>query len=210
MIAKAIRTKAGYSTPVKLYTQLGESLLNSAAIFTKPIYLRESLFMESAQSSQFARAGFRRRFGSWIYDLLIVVAIYMLSGYICVALFVFLDSLGLMSLVRSDFDIDWQATHVGYQIAFNAWALAWVCGFFLYFWCKKGQTLGMRAWRLRVQNTDGSLICVSTGIKRLMFTLLGLGNLLVIVDRKNKLSLQDRLTNSEVVLLSLEANRGRL
>jgi hypothetical protein len=40
--------------------------------------------------------------------------------------------------------------------------------------------------------------------------LLGLGSLLVIVDRRNKLSLQDRLTNTEVVLLSVEANRGRL
>jgi len=32
----------------------------------------------------------------------------------------------------------------------------------------------------------------------------------VIFDRKNKLSLQDRLTSTEVVVLTLEANRGRL
>jgi hypothetical protein len=41
-------------------------------------------------------------------------------------------------------------------------------------------------------------------------TLLGLGSIIVLFDRKNKLSLQDRLTNTEVVVLSLEANRGRL
>ena len=64
----------------------------------------------------------------------------------------------------------------------------------------------MRAWRLKVQNTDGSLISAKTAIKRLLFTLLGLGNLLVIFDRKNKLSLQDRLTNTEVVVFSLAAN----
>jgi uncharacterized RDD family membrane protein YckC len=68
----------------------------------------------------------------------------------------------------------------------------------------------MRAWRLRIQNLDGSLITISTGIKRLLPTLLGLGNILVIFDRKNKLSLQDRLTKTEVVVLSLEANKGRL
>ena len=68
----------------------------------------------------------------------------------------------------------------------------------------------MRAWRLRVQNLDGSLLSKTTAIKRLLPTLLGLGTLLVIFDRKNKLSLQDRITNTEVVLLSLEANRGRL
>ena len=68
----------------------------------------------------------------------------------------------------------------------------------------------MKAWRLRVQNQDGSLINKSTGLKRIVPTLFGLGNLLVLFDRQNRLSLQDRLTHTEVVVLSLEANRGRL
>jgi len=68
----------------------------------------------------------------------------------------------------------------------------------------------MKAWRLRVQNQDGSLISKTTGLKRLFPTLLGLGNFTVIFDRKNKLSLQDRLTKTEIVVLTLEANRGRL
>jgi uncharacterized RDD family membrane protein YckC len=158
----------------------------------------------------FPRAGFRRRFGSWIYDLLLVIAIFMLSGYICVALFTFLDVIGLISLSRTGFDINWNNSHPLYKVAFNTWGVAWVCGFFIYFWAHKGQTLGMRAWRLRVQNYDGSLISKVTAVKRLIPTILGLGSLLVIVDRKNKLSLQDRLTNTEVVVLSVEANRGRL
>jgi len=166
--------------------------------------------MTDTTAATFPRAGFRRRFGSWIYDLLIIVAIFMLTGYICVALFVALDALGVISIARSGFGIDWNATHPAYQIAFNAWCIAWVCAFFIYFWSKKGQTLGMKAWRLRVQNLDGSLVSKSTAIKRLLPTLLGLGNLIVIFDRKNKLSLQDRATNTEVVVLSLEANRGRL
>jgi len=158
----------------------------------------------------FPRAGFRRRFGSWIYDLLIIIAIFMLSGYVCVALFVALDAMELISIARSGFGIDWNATHLAYKVAFNFWCVAWVCLFFIYFWSKKGQTLGMRAWRLRLQNRDGSLLSKTTAIKRLVPTLLGLGNIFVIFDRKNKLSLQDRVTNTEVVVLSLEANRGRL
>jgi uncharacterized RDD family membrane protein YckC len=90
------------------------------------------------------------------------------------------------------------------------WKLVWVSFFFVYFWEKSGQTLGMKAWRLRLQNQDGTRINIMTGIKRLLPTLLGLGTLLVLFDRKNKLSLQDRLTNTEVVFLSLEANKGRL
>ena len=68
----------------------------------------------------------------------------------------------------------------------------------------------MKAWRIRVQNQNGTRITKTTGIKRLLPTLLGLGNFAVLVDRKNKLSLQDRLTDTEVVLLTLEENRGRL
>ncbi|MBU2894048.1 RDD family protein [Colwellia sp. D2M02] len=162
--------------------------------------------MENAITESFPRAGFRRRFASWVYDLLIIIAIFMLSGYVCVALFVLLDHLGLINIVRNDFDIDWNASHVMYRIAFNSWGVAWVCGFFIYFWSRKGQTLGMRAWRLRVQNLDGSLISSKTAIKRLLTTLFGLGNITVLFDRKNKLSLQDRLTTTEVVVLSLEAN----
>jgi uncharacterized RDD family membrane protein YckC len=166
--------------------------------------------MTDTTPTNFPRAGFRRRFGSWIYDLLIIIAIFMLSGYVCVALFVALDAMGLISIARSGFGIDWNETHVAYKVAFNFWCVAWVCLFFIYFWSKKGQTLGMRAWRLRVQNRDGSLLSKTTAIKRILPTLLGLGTLWVIIDRKNKLSLQDRITNTEVVLLSLEANRGRL
>jgi uncharacterized RDD family membrane protein YckC len=134
----------------------------------------------------------------------------MLSGYVCVALFVALDAFGIISIARSGFGIDWNATHPAYKIAFNSWCIAWVCGFFVYFWSKKGQTLGMKAWRLRVQNLDGSLLSKTTAIKRLVPTLLGLGSVIVLFDRKNKLSLQDRVTNTEVVVLTLEANRGRL
>lgn len=166
--------------------------------------------MTTSSIEKFPRAGFRRRLGSWVYDCLLIIAIFMLTGYVCVALFVLLDYLQVITIVRNDFDIDWNATHVAYKVAFNAWGIAWVCGFFIYFWSKKGQTLGMRAWRLRIQNKDGSLISLTTGLKRLIPTLLGLGNLLVIFDRKNKLSLQDRVTNTEVVILSLEANKGRL
>jgi len=60
-----------------------------------------------------------------------------------------------------------------------------------------------------VQNQDGSLISIMTGLKRILPTLLGAGNVLVLFDRKNKLSFQDRLTNTEVVCISLAANKGK-
>lgn len=160
----------------------------------------------SSIESNFPRAGFRRRLGSYIYDALIALAVFMMVGYIGIGIMIYLDHLELINIVRNSFEIDWHKTPTFYQILFHSWNLVWVSYFFIYFWSKKGQTIGMRAWRLKVQNTDGSLISAKTAIKRLLFTLLGLGNLLVIIDRKNKLSLQDRLTNTEVVVFSLEAN----
>jgi uncharacterized RDD family membrane protein YckC len=79
--------------------------------------------------------------------------------------------------------------------------------FFSYFWTKSGQTIGMRAWRLRVQTNDGNLISWSQSVIRCMGALLGLGNLVVLVDFKNKKALQDYLSKTEVVALSKEENK---
>lgn len=157
----------------------------------------------------FPRAGFRRRFGGWVYDLLVTIAIFMIAGYIFIITLIVLEHYNLVSIVKDQFGINWHETSVIYLILMQIWSIGWVAFFFIYFWAKSGQTLGMRAWRLRVQNQDGSLISKKTGLKRLLPTLLGLGNVLVIFDRKNKLSLQDRLTNTEVVLISLAANKGK-
>jgi uncharacterized RDD family membrane protein YckC len=166
--------------------------------------------MAHTSSEHFPRAGFRRRFGSWIYDFLIAFAVYMVAGAISFLFFNLLIKYGVISMNGFEHAIDLQRSSLLYSTVIYGWNLAWVSFFFVYFWEKSGQTLGMKAWRLRLQNQDGTRITILTGIKRLLPTLLGLGNLTVLVDRKNKLSLQDRLTNTEVVVLSLAANKGRL
>ena len=79
--------------------------------------------------------------------------------------------------------------------------------FFGYFWTKSGQTIGMRAWRLKVQTSQGSLISWPQAIIRSISALLGLGNLVVLVDFKNKKALQDYLSKTEVVTLTKEENK---
>jgi len=166
--------------------------------------------MTTLSTEIFPRAGFRRRFGSWIYDFLLSFAVYMLAGAIAFLFFNICIKFGLIAMDGFEHAIDLQQASPLYSGLIYAWNIIWVGFFFIFFWARSGQTLGMKAWRLRVQNTDGSLINQTTGLKRLLPTLLGLGNLTVIFDRKSKLSLQDRLTNTEVVVLSLEANKGRL
>ena len=160
--------------------------------------------------SKFPRAGFRRRVASWFYDFLIAIAVYMTAGALSFLLMYLGVYFGLFGMQGYEHFSDTIANTAWLKWPNEFWKLAWVSFFFIWFLSSNGQTLGMKAWRLRVQNQDGSLISKATGLKRLLPTLCGLGNFSVIFDRKNKLSLQDRLTKTEVVILTLEANRGRL
>lgn len=166
--------------------------------------------MSTFDFTSFPRASIIRRIASWVYDVLLSIAIYMVAGAVGFLIFAVFAYFGLVDMNGHQHLIEAQQSSVLYSALIYSWNIAWVSYFFIFFWAKSGQTLGMKAWRLRVQNQDGTLISKTTGAKRLIPTLLGLGNLWLLIDWKNKLSLQDKLTNTEVVVLSLEANRGRL
>jgi uncharacterized RDD family membrane protein YckC len=73
------------------------------------------------------------------------------------------------------------------------------------FWMHGGQTLGMRAWRLRVQDRHGGPITIWQALLRFMVAIPslaagGIGLLWMLVDRKH-LTLYDRASESTVVLL---------
>lgn len=155
----------------------------------------------------FPRAGLFRRLGSWLYDFLVAVAIYMIIGLLLSAIFNTLFLMEYINTLGYETGSDYIAESLLFKIIFNGLATLSISFFFVYFWARSGQTIGMRAWRLRVQTQSGHVISKKTGWKRLLPTLLGLGNFAVLFDRKNKLSLQDKFTNTEVVVLSLEANK---
>ena len=77
--------------------------------------------------------------------------------------------------------------------------------FFAWFWTHGGQTLGMRAWRMRIRSLDGSPVSWTQAGKRfavacLSWPLLGLGVLWILWD-KEKLSWHDRVSGTELVVL---------
>jgi uncharacterized RDD family membrane protein YckC len=77
--------------------------------------------------------------------------------------------------------------------------------FYAWFWMHGGQTLGMRAWRLRVQRFDGGPITLWQALLRFLaaipaWALLGLGYLWILVDR-DRLALHDRFSESVIVRL---------
>lgn len=138
-----------------------------------------------------------RRLGAIIYDSTLVLAIWMIVGFI----------------VLSAFGINEARTLEGetvvlaplYQnVLFLAMLLS-AFAFFSWFWTHSGQTLGMQAWKIKVQNHDGSAINLKQCLIRfvlapLSFACLGLGYLFLLFD-KNGQTFHDKVSTSEVIIV---------
>lgn len=86
-----------------------------------------------------------------------------------------------------------------------AYEVCVVIGFYLYFWRKNGQTLGMQAWRLRLDSCDGGrptwkqcVLRLATGAPALL--LAGLGYWWIWLDPQRR-SWHDRASRTRVVVL---------
>ncbi len=93
------------------------------------------------------------------------------------------------------------------------WLLASVALFFLWFWVHGGQTLGMRAWRMRVVRLDGQPLRWGDALKRLLATLLswavlGLGFLWIALGPEHR-TWHDRIAGTRLVMLKKPPRRKR-
>ena len=80
--------------------------------------------------------------------------------------------------------------------------------FFVGFWTKRGRTLGMQSWRLRVITPEGTLISVSEASVRFLAAILsllpfGLGFLWSLWGPE-RLTWHDRLSNTRLVYFPKE------
>ena len=141
-----------------------------------------------------------RRLGAWLYDSLIIIAVLMLAGGVSVALTAGLSSLGIIN-TSGYLDIsDYMSRHPSASILYSSYLVTVAISFFTYFWCQAGQTLGMRAWKLRLQNSDGSPIRPTQALIRLATSAFGLGNLLAPFSTR-KQSFQDIMAECEMIVL---------
>lgn len=98
------------------------------------------------------------------------------------------------------------AAYLADGYVFQIYILLCLTAFYCYFWVKGGQTIGMRAWRLQLLTHDNQTVSIKQAIIRFYASLAGLGNLWVLVDFKNRQSLQDYLANTRTVTLTKEQN----
>jgi uncharacterized RDD family membrane protein YckC len=144
------------------------------------------------------RAGFRRRLGAWVIDTLLVLPLLVAAGYLGYGLAYLLVSLNLVALNDGVTVGQW----VAHQVWFSLWLAGVLCSYFVWFWCRVGQTPGMVRFQLRVQNTDNSLLRVGQALVRLATSAFGLGSCMVIFDRREFLAFQDYWAGCEVVVVS--------
>ncbi|QLE84490.1 MULTISPECIES: RDD family protein [Shewanella] len=164
--------------------------------------------MSNFEHANFPRAGFFRRIGAIVYDLLLAVAVYMIAGAIGFGVFTALTSSGMIAMQDYEHVSDLLNGTPLYKGIYQLWITLCVGAFYVAFWSRGGQTLGMRAWRLKIQHPNGQSLSAVTATARLVWSLLGIGNLWILING-DKLALQDMMTRSEVVVLSKEANQLR-
>lgn len=126
-------------------------------------------------------AGVGRRLGAMAYDGVLVLALWLLITIIHLAFF---------RLVLSQ-----PAEAVGAS-ALAIWSLRgllliFTTGFFCFFWWRAGMTLGMQAWRLRVQTLAGETITLKQSLIRcvvawLSLAFFGLGYWWVFFDSQQR------------------------
>jgi uncharacterized RDD family membrane protein YckC len=136
-------------------------------------------------------AGVLRRLGAMLYDTLIVVA---LAG---------LMTASLLPLTGGEAIL---AERVGtFELVYQALLVLLVVAFFGLFWTHRGQTVGMLAWRLKVEREDGGALRWPDVLLRLAgasvsLAALGLGYFWIWIDRDGR-AWHDRWSRTRVIVL---------
>lgn len=137
----------------------------------------------------YTRAHSHRLIGSVIYDGLVIMGILMIAGAM---------ALPVNQWITGD-------TSDGSYLLYQVYLLVVVLSYFLYFWKKSGQTVGMKAWRIKLISREDSPLTVKQLLLRLVvaipaYLLLFLGVLWQYWD-KDQLNWQDRASKTKIVYL---------
>lgn len=128
-------------------------------------------------------AGLGRRLAALFYESLLVAAVLMLAGFLYIPVF--------------------GGIHGPFQKAvFQLYLLLVMMGYFVVFW-RRGQTLAMKTWRIRLSGRDGAPPSTARCVARFWLAALGLlaagiGLLWALIDPERQF-LHDRLLRTRLV-----------
>ncbi len=135
-------------------------------------------------------AGFGRRFAALIYDSFLLLALLMIfTG----AILIFTRRAVLPE------------TYGAWAYVYRAGLVGVIAGYYILNWTRSGQTLGMRAWRLRAVTEEGQALKPRAAVLRFVCGILAwppaaLGVLWLYLD-PDHVAIHDRLSKTRVVRL---------
>jgi len=138
------------------------------------------------------RVGLARVLAAQLYDALLVLALLICATGLVV---------GVMALLGAGARFEDGNPLVAHPL-FQLYLGLVMMGFFLGFWLRGGQTLGMRAWQIRLRDRRGEPVRPAQALARFLGALLswlslGLGYLWMLLDREG-LSWHDRLSGTRL------------
>ena len=133
-----------------------------------------------------ARPGIMRRLFSMLYEILLLLAVLFFSAYIFLA-------------------VTQNAQSAAIKVVFQVYLVSIMAIYFLWFWCKGGQTLAMKTWRLRLVSAHGASATLSQCGLRFVAAFIGIGLggvsiLWALIDRDRQF-LHDRIAGTKIILL---------
>ncbi len=167
------------------------------ALQMHPRYLMPS--NDQTDPKRWAAPSLTRRMAAIFYDSILVIALLLTAITLVI---VPLD----LIMGWDNVDKEELRTHPLYL----TYLFCVMAGFHILFWIRGGQTLGMRAWRLRVVRNDGGSLTFKDALVRYLAAILsllalGLGFLWVLVD-PDKLSWHDRISKTRLVIVKKKSN----
>jgi uncharacterized RDD family membrane protein YckC len=148
----------------------------------------------NSNPEQWASPSLWRRLAAIVYDSALVAAVMLMA----------------MALVVVPLDIifgseSFDAATLRSNPLYLAYLFCVMVGFHILFWTRGGQTLGMRAWRLKVLRNDGQPLQLKDALLRyfaaiLSWALFGLGFIWILLDKEG-LAWHDRISNTRLVIL---------
>lgn len=148
--------------------------------------------MQAEQLPHSEIASLWRRLGAILYDGIVILALWIVVGFIVLSLFGIDDARSLEGEVVVLAPL--------YRATLFAAMILSALAFFAGFWMHSGQTIGMLAWKIRIRNADGSAInfqqsCIRFISGGLSLLLLGVGHWWMLFSPR-RATLSDHLSRS--------------
>lgn len=153
--------------------------------------------------AQLPRAGLWRRLAALLYDMFLVISIWLILGYIIIFAFgLFADNTSV--LIEGEI----VTPRLLSALQFVMMVSSMTC-FYVWFWLRTGQTLGMIAWRIRALDLNNQPMTLRQAMIRYAlawpcFWCLGIGYLYMYVNSSGD-AMHEAVSRTKTVVLPKDA-----